>query len=115
MKLAPKIFKETCEINWHQPAKQVYDFVRGLCPIPGAWTTLVTSDAKETVLKIFKTEKTDRKSDLPVGQVLIEGKSLFVVCLNGELLQLLELQPAGKKRMFAKDFLNGNHAIEKMK
>ena len=115
IKLAPKIFKETCEINWHQPAKQVYDFIRGLCPIPGAWTTLVTSDAKETVLKIFKTEKTDRKSDLPVGQVLIEGKSLFVVCLNGELLQLLELQPAGKKRMFAKDFLNGNHAIEKMK
>lgn len=114
VKLAPKIFKETCEINWQQSVKQVYDFIRGLCPIPGAWTTLVSSDNKETVLKIFKSAKTDRKSDLPPGQILIEGKSLYVACMNGELLQLLELQLAGKKRMSAKDFLNGNHTIEKM-
>ena len=115
VKLAPKIFKEICEINWQQPVKQVYDFIRGLCPIPGAWTTLVFSDNKETVIKIFKSAKTDRKSDLPPGQILIEGKSFYVACMNGELLQLLELQLAGKKRMTAKDFLNGNQAIEKMK
>ena len=42
-KTAPKIFKETCEVNWQQPAKRVYDFVRGLSPYPGAWTTLVGS------------------------------------------------------------------------
>ena len=114
-KLAPKLFKETCEINWQQPAKQVYDFIRGLSPIPGAWTTLVTSDGKETVLKIYKSAKTNCKSNLPPGQILIEGKSLYVACLNGELLQLLSLQLAGKKRLSASDFLNGNHAIEKMK
>ena len=115
LKAAPKIFKETCEINWQQSAKQVYDFIRGLSPIPGAWTTLVTSDAKETVLKIYKAAKTNRKSDLPPGQILIEDKALYVACLNGEFLQLLEVQLAGKKRMTVKDFLNGNHAIEKMK
>ena len=115
LKAAPKIFKETCEINWQQPAKQIYDFIRGLSPIPGAWTTLVASDGKETVLKIFKSSKTSRSSSAAPGSILIEGKSLYVACLNGELLQLLELQLAGKKRLSARDFLNGNQAIEKMK
>ena len=115
LKPAPKIYKETCEINWQQPAKQVYDFIRGLSPIPGAWTTLVTSDGRETVLKIFKSAKTCRKSNLPVGQILVDGKSLFVTCQDGELLQLLEIQLAGKKRLSASDFLNGNHSIEKVK
>ena len=107
LKLAPKLFKETCEINWQQPAKQVYDFIRGLSPIPGAWTTLASSDGKETVLKIYKSAKTGRVSDLPPGQILVEGKALYVACLNGELLQLLELQQAGKKHLSARDFLNG--------
>ena len=115
IKLAPKIFKETCEINWQQSAKQVYDFIRGLSPIPGAWTTLVASDGKETVLKIYKSAKTGRRAELQPGQILIEGKALFVACQNGELLEILELQLAGKKRLSARDFLNGNQGIQKMK
>lgn len=107
LKMAPKIFKETCQINWHQPAKQVYDFIRGLSPVPGAWTTLVASDGKETVLKIYKSSKTSRKSDALPGQIIIEGKCFYVACQDGEWLQLEELQLAGKKRMPAKDFLNG--------
>ena len=116
LKPAPKLFKETCEINWHQPAKQIYDFIRGLSPIPGAWTTLVASDGKETVLKIYRSSKSElKKSSAEPGTIVIEGKSLFVACLNGELLQIEELQLAGKKRMLARDFLNGNQAIKKMK
>ena len=116
LKLAPKIFKETCEINWQQSAKQVYDFIRGLSPIPGAWTTLVASDNKETVLKIYRASKTDlKRPSAEPGTIVIEGKSLFVACINGELLQLEEIQLAGKKRMQARDFLNGNQAIKKMK
>ena len=114
LKLAPKIFKETCEINWQQPAKQIYDFVRGLSPVPGAWTTLVTSDGKETILKIYRSSKTNRSSSAEPGSIVIEGKELYVACLNGELLQLEELQLAGKKRLPARDFLNGNQAIEKL-
>lgn len=115
LKQAPKIFKETCEINWQQSAKQVYDFIRGLSPIPGAWTTLVFADGKETVLKIFRSTKTSRSSSAAPGDIVIEGKALCVACGNGELLQLEELQLAGKKRLLAKDFLNGNQSIEKMK
>ena len=112
LKAAPKIFKETCEINWHQPAKQIYDFIRGLSPIPGAWTTIVASDGKETVLKIYKSSKSGLKrfSSAP-GDIIIEGKTLFVACQDGEILQLEELQLAGKKRMTAKDFLNGNQNV----
>ena len=116
LKLAPKIFKETCEINWQQSAKQVYDFIRGLSPIPGAWTTLVASDNKETVLKIYKSSKSEvKKPSAAPGTIVVESKSLFVACLDGELLQLEEIQLAGKKRMQARDFLNGNQAIKKMK
>ena len=105
IKNAPKIFKETCQIDWMKTAKQVYDFVRGLSPYPGAWTTLVTPDAKETVLKIFKTRKTGRKGQ-GSGSLSVEGKSLYVSAAD-ELLELVELQLAGKKRMLAADFLNG--------
>ena len=110
LKLAPKIFKETCEVNWHQPVKRVYDFVRGLSPYPGAWTTLVGPDGRETVLKLFRTTKTDRKAER-VGQIVADRKHL---CIATEdcLLQVDELQLAGKKRMDAAAFLNGMKDIE---
>ena len=109
-KTAPKIFKETCEINWQQPAKRVYDFVRGLSPYPGAWTTLVAPDGRETVLKIFRTTKTDRKAD-GVGAISADRKHLYVSTADCQL-QIDELQLAGKKRMDAVAFLNGMKDIE---
>lgn len=110
LKAAPKIFKETCEVNWQQPAKRVYDFVRGLSPYPGAWTTLVAPDGKATVLKIFKTTKTDRPSG-GVGQVVAEKKHFYIGTAD-TLLQIDELQLAGKKRMDAQAFLNGMKDLE---
>ena len=110
LKPAPKIFKETCEIGWSKTAKQVYDFVRGLSPYPGAWTTLVAPDGKETVLKIYKTRKTG-KPGKGIGQISIEGKVLCVSAAD-ELLEIVELQLAGKKRMAARDFLNGIKQID---
>jgi methionyl-tRNA formyltransferase len=106
IKPAPKIFKETCQIDWTKSAKQVYDFVRGLSPYPGAWTTLVAPDGKETVLKIFKTRKTSCAAGQDSGTLQVDGKSLLVACAD-EWLELVELQLAGKKRMLAADFLNG--------
>ena len=103
---APKIFKETCEIDWSKTAKQVYDFIRGLSPYPGAWTTLVAPDGKETVLKIFKTRKTGKPTTAGKGSVTVEGKSLLVAA-GDEWLSMEELQLAGKKRMPVRDFLNG--------
>ena len=113
IKPAPKIFKETCEIDWTKSAKQVYDFVRGLSPVPGAWTTLVAADGKETVLKVWKTRKTG-KQGRGAGTISIEGKTLCISAQD-ELLEIVELQLAGKKRMLARDFLNGMKDVESYK
>lgn len=102
---APKIFKETCEIDWHLPVKRVYDFVRGLSPYPGTWTT-IDENGQRSVLKIFETAKTSETWEGELGSVRTLKGHLFVRCSDG-WLELLELQPVGKKRMTARDFLNG--------
>ena len=111
LKAAPKIFKETCEIDWTMSAKKVYDFVRGLSPVPGAWTTLVGADGKETVLKIYKARKTGMVNS---SGLMVKDKRLLVAC-GDECLELLEVQLAGKKRMSARDFLNGMKNVETYK
>lgn len=104
---APKIFKETCRIAWNAMAKSVYDFVRGLCPYPGAWTQLTKDDGTQPlVLKVFKTAKTQRPAVGAVGNIVIEKNRMYVSCAD-HLLELLEVQVSGKKRMAVRDFLNG--------
>lgn len=103
---APKIFKETCQINWNQPAKRVYDFIRGLSPYPGAWTSF----AGDKVLKIFKTVKTARKSTGEAGTIVYEKGRMFINCADLQL-EIVELQVSGKKRMAARDFLNGLKSV----
>ena len=108
---APKIFKETCQIDWTKTAKQVYDFARGLSPYPGVWTNLVDAEGHSTVLKIFKTTKTTLPSQGETGQIIVEKKHLYVACAD-TLLQIDELQLAGKKRMDAQAFMNGMKSLE---
>lgn len=106
---APKIFKETCEIDWQEPAKKIYDFVRGLSPYPGTWTTLASKDSSDgaaSVLKIFKTKKTGNTCNAEPGTLKAEHGVLFVATAD-EWLEIDELQAVGKKRMPARDFLNG--------
>ena len=107
---APKLFKENCRIDWHQTTKQVYDFVRGLSPYPGAWTSLLKPGQKEVVLKIYASAKTNRAASLASGTLTTEQGHLYVSTADGQL-ELLELQLSGKKRMAARDFLNGFHTL----
>jgi len=112
LKAAPKIFKETCEIDWQQPCKNIYDFVRGLSPVPAAWTTLVHAvSGKQTVLKVYQTAKTNRLCHAEPGTVMVE-KGHFYVATADCWLDILTLQLTGKKRMLAKDFLNGMRDAE---
>lgn len=111
--VAPKIFKDTCRIHFHQPAKKVYDFIRGLSPYPGAWTEIQKEGGKAQVLKVFKTSKTGKAiaADVAVGSLKVEGKQLLIAC-EDEWLQLETIQISGKKRIEARDFLNGMRDIE---
>jgi methionyl-tRNA formyltransferase len=109
---APKIFKETCQIAWNQPAKRIYDFVRGLSPYPGAWTVLKDEKGGETVLKVFRTTQTDKQVNDRAGTLMADRKHLYIACADA-WLQIDELQLAGKKRMDAQAFLNGMKEIEK--
>lgn len=108
---APKIFKETCMIDWNQNQKQIYDFIRGLSPYPGAWTNMISPEGNATTLKIFDTQKTDKCESIPPGVLKVDSKRLYVSTQDG-MLELLELQLAGKKRMRVSDFLNGMKDIE---
>ena len=118
---APKIFKETCEIDWSHCAKKVYDFVRGLSPIPAAWTTLYKiggERGKGNVLKIYKAAKTgspvksSEGQDAPAPGTIANEKGRLLMACADEWLEITELQLSGKKRMSAKDFLNGFHNID---
>lgn len=106
---APKIFKETCRIDWHQGVKRVYDFVRGLSPYPAAWTEW-TANGKQTVMKIYQTAKEPAAVSEPVGTVLTDGRTYLKVALADGYLHIESLQLAGKKRMAVADFLRGLQA-----
>ena len=108
---APKLFKNNCEINWTRPSKRIYDFIRGLSPYPGAWTTLLGPDGKTVDLKIFKTTKTEKNVGMRPGMIVVY-KGVLYITTGDFLLQIDELQLAGKNRMRARDFLNGNKNIE---
>ncbi len=110
---APKIFKETCRINWNTTAKQVYDFVRGLSPYPAAWTQLHTcTDDSPIPMKIYQTEKIDSSSSLPVGSIRTDGKTFFHIAAREGILSVRSLQLSGKKRMGVEDFLRGFRLTE---
>ena len=104
---APKIFKETCRIDWNQPVKKIYDFVRGLSPYPAAWTELISEDGKRLALKIYQAEKRPAEHNFPVGSIHTDHKSYIDVAVKDGFLRLRSLQLAGKKRMNITDFLNG--------
>lgn len=109
LKPAPKIFKDNTRIDWTQGVKKVYDFVRGLSPVPAAWTELTLKDGKATVLKIYETEKEFTTPAESLGALVCsDGKTLKVALRDGYLI-LKEIQLAGKKRMKAGDFLRGFH------
>lgn len=104
---APKIFKDTCRIDWNQPVKKIYDFVRGLSPYPAAWTEIHTPDGATSVLKIFETAKLVDTHDLQPGSMLVDAKGNIRVAATDGYVQLLTVQTAGKKRMSVADFIRG--------
>ena len=107
---APKIFKETCHIDWARPAEALYNHIRGLSPYPAAWTVLADENGNElTTLKIFSTGEPEAftGADRPTpGTILADRKTLRIATLDG-WLEVRSLQQSGKKRMDTDAFLRG--------
>lgn len=108
---APKIFKETCHIDWLKPAKEIHNLVRGLSPYPCAWAELA-GDADPQAKPLYNI-KVLETAVLPgvignqcAGKVTAD-KKLVVECGDGNMIEIIRLQPAGKKPMSAAEFLRG--------
>lgn len=108
LKPAPKLFKETCEIDWSKSTKEIYDFIRGLSPYPAAWTELITDQGQVLNIKVFDTEKLSETPDSKPGTLVSDGKTLLKVSTKDGFILLKSIQQAGKKRMSTVDFLRGN-------
>lgn len=104
---APKIFKETCRIDWNQPTARVRDFIRGLSPYPAAWTVLRSPDGTEQDFKIFAAEPVPGAPLQVPGTITCDGRKNLQVATADGALRLLEVQLSGKKRMPTPAFLCG--------
>ncbi len=105
LKLAYKLERDTCRINWELSPRTLYNFIRGLSPYPAAWTTLHSNEEQLSV-KIYKSEIEEIEHNLQPGQFNVDKKEIKVA-VKGGFLNLLEIQVEGKKRMRTRDLLNG--------
>ena len=102
-KKAPKLNKENCRINWQQDHVTLYNFIRGLSPFPCSWTMLNNNES----LKVYKARKTSHTSYREPGKISIKENKVLVATQD-EDLEIEELQLQNRKRMTAKEAINGN-------
>lgn len=104
-KAAPKIFSETCKINWNDTLNNIYNLIRGLNPYPAAWTTLINNH-EEIKMKIFDVKKEYANHHYKAGKI-ITSKNEFKVAVTDGFIIIDTLQLAGKRKMDSKSLLNG--------
>lgn len=109
LKAAPKIFKEDCKIDWNKSIYEIHNHVRGLSPYPSAWTIINGKSAK-----ILRTRISSEDFDAEQKNLHLTKNNLYVPLKDG-LLEILEIQPEGKRKMSAKDFINGSQNVTQMK
>lgn len=103
---APKIFRETCQIDWNRPADAIHNLIRGLSPYPAAWSTLSLDGEAPRDFKIFSSEVTTEPSTNRPGTASIDDDRLLIDTATTRL-SVLSLQAPGKRRMSTPDFLRG--------
>ncbi|HRC32064.1 MAG TPA: methionyl-tRNA formyltransferase [Bacteroidia bacterium] len=107
LKAAPKIFKETCAINFNNEVDKVNNFVRGLSRYPAAYTYIVSKDNERLQLKIYSAQKEYGEMNVAAGNMQTDGKTFLKFACNNGWLHALELQLQGKKAMTVQEFLRG--------
>ena len=102
LKTAPKIFTETCKIDWNKPMDEVYNLIRGLSPYPAAFTFL---NGKK--MKVYKADKIHKVTSAKCGDVETDKKIFLQFACTDGFISIRELQLEGKKKMTVEDFLRG--------
>lgn len=110
LKHAPKLNPENCRIDWKRSAQQVHDQVRGLSPHPGAWTQLITGTRGTLNFKLYSTRPAEVFFFGPPGTTREQDHRLLVACGSGAI-ELLQVQPEGRRRMTGAEFLRGANAL----
>jgi methionyl-tRNA formyltransferase len=105
IKTAYKLNKDNCKIDWTRPGQEIYNQIRGLSPYPAAWT-FVADKGEEWNVKVYEATFEKYQHDKVVGALIVEGKDIKVFTIDGFLV-LKSLQFPGKRRMNAKEMLNG--------
>lgn len=107
LKAAPKIFKETCRIDWNKPVDEIYNLIRGLSPYPAAWTELREEGKEVQTVKIYVSEKVKSAGQSLAGNLRTDNKSyLHIACSDG-YINVTEIQFPGKRAMKTEELLRG--------
>lgn len=107
LKAAPKIFKETCRIDWGQSIERIYNHIRGLSPYPVAWTELHSTEQEPIAVKLYSVNKILTETQLPIGSISTDNKTyLHIACTDG-MIEIKEIQFPGKKAMKIDELLRG--------
>lgn len=107
LKQAPKIFKETCHINWINSAESIHNLVRGLSPYPAAFFNLKDDTKGEITIKVYQTKPEIEAHSIQPGTIISDNKKVLKVACSNGFVNITELQAAGKKRMKTEEFLRG--------
>jgi methionyl-tRNA formyltransferase len=102
LKHAPKIFTETCKIEWRRSIDEIHNLIRGLSPFPGAFTEL-----GDKTIKIFRSEKEQLLPTSKPGRWESDGKTYLKFAAKDGYILFKDVQLEGKKRMLIEDFLRG--------
>lgn len=107
LKKAPKIFREDCRINWNQPAAEIHNLIRGLNPVPGAFTEIQLNNEEVFMMKVYDARPIMENHRHEAGKLLTDNKNYIKISTADGFIDILTMQAAGKKRMKTQDFLRG--------
>jgi methionyl-tRNA formyltransferase len=102
LRLAPKIFTETCKIDWNKPVEEIYNLIRGLAPFPAAFTFL-----NDKMLKIYNSKKEMAMPSVATGEFVTDNKTYLKFAAPNGYIHATEIQLEGKKKMLIDEFLRG--------
>jgi len=112
LKTAPKIHRNQCKINWNREAEEIFNFVRGLSPYPGAWTELMNQKGEILTLKLFFTQPSEQPHKEIPGNLISDGKTFLKAAVRNGFVFIEKLQLQGKKPMNVNEFLRGFPSVE---